>query len=132
MSLSSLLGRLSKKREPEYNSGVPIEGATQAPAPLTIEQMIQRYIRTEVSSNAVAEGDESFEDADDFEPDDDEDVLPLTHHQVVAMTDQELRGVAAQYGVDLVDPAPPPAPPAPRGSSGAPEAPPAGTSPPTG
>ncbi|WNK14911.1 MAG: hypothetical protein [Microvirus sp.] len=98
-TLAKWIGRLSRDREPEYNSGVPVEppGGVR---PLSMEEIIRMHVRNAISTEAVAEGMESFEDADDFE-EEDPDVLPLTHHQVVAMTDQEIRGVAASYGVEI-------------------------------
>lgn len=64
--------------------------------------MIQRYVREAVSPQAEAEGYESFEESEDFEVDDDEDVIPLTHLQVEAMDDEELAEHAAHYGVPIV------------------------------
>ncbi|WNK13854.1 MAG: hypothetical protein [Microvirus sp.] len=65
--------------------------------------MIQRYIRTEMSRSAALDDLETFDENDDLEEDFDDDgnSLPMTHHQVIAMSEQELRGVAASYGVDL-------------------------------
>ncbi|WNK13870.1 MAG: hypothetical protein [Microvirus sp.] len=118
MSLTNLLGRFSRKSTSETNSGIPVAVAPQAQRPLTIQEMVQKYIREAVSSQAVDDGQESFEDADDFE-EDDPDTIPITHHQVVAMDDNELRSIAASYGIVLSDP---------PGSSGAPEATAVGTS----
>lgn len=64
--------------------------------------MVQKYIRETVSAAAVDDGNDSFEDADDFE-EEDPDIIPLTHHQVIAMEDHELREYAAGYGLQLTD-----------------------------
>ena len=42
-------------------------------APEPLESMIRRYIRTELSRHAADEGHETFEEADDFDVDDDFD-----------------------------------------------------------
>jgi len=102
--MRSLLGRLFGKPDPEPNSGIPFE-VPGGERPLTMQEMIQKYIREEVSrdlGNSDQDVD-SFDEADDFEEEDPE-TIPLTHHQVIAMTDDELRDVASGlYGVDLVD-----------------------------
>jgi len=115
--LGKLLGRLRKERTPEVNSGLRLESATGV-KPLTMEEMMRRYIREEVSRSAELDGEESFEEADDFEEEDPE-VIPLTHHQVMAMTDSELREEALSgYGIDLVDDAPGSPSSAPNGEAG--------------
>lgn len=121
-------------RVPEVNSGIPVAGMPGTFTPPSLEDMIRQYIRTEVSSAADKDGDETFEESDDFDlGPDEEDELPITHHEVVGMTDEELHGVAHHYGVDTSldrdaglrapvsgspgdkapDPAVPPTPPAP-------------------
>ncbi|UDN67661.1 hypothetical protein [robinz microvirus RP_86] len=105
MSFRQLLGRLSRQRDPEYNSGIGFEIPT-GKAPLTMQEMVQRYIREAVSAQAVDDGQESFEEANDFE-EDDPDVIPLTHHQVIAMDDSELREEAGNLGYFLTDDSPP-------------------------
>lgn len=97
------MARDRSNRQPEEHDPVPV-GSTIFVRPPTIQEMIHKYVREVISSQAVEDGDESFEDADDFEiEDEDGEELPITHHQVVAMTEQELRGIAASYGIDLVD-----------------------------
>jgi len=101
MSLKSLLGRFSRQSDPEQNSGVPVAG-NPGKKPLTMQEMVKLYIREEVSKAAQAEDAETFDEADDFE-EEDPDILPMTHHQVIAMTDDELYEVAASYGVEFDD-----------------------------
>lgn len=104
LSLSSLLGRFSRHPDKEFNDGIPVAGQVGSVAPPSIQEMIQQYIRVQVSSQADSDGEETFEEADDFEEEtSDEDFLPLTHHEVLGMDEMELRGVASAYGVD-VDP----------------------------
>lgn len=42
--------------------------------PLTIQDMVRRFVQTEVSRVAEAEGHETFEEADDFDTGEDEDI----------------------------------------------------------
>ncbi|AXH75026.1 MAG: hypothetical protein [Microviridae sp.] len=100
--LNNLVGRFSRTRQPEENDGVGIEITPLQQRPLTIQEMMARYVR-QLSAQAEQEGEESFEEADDFE-EEDPDYIPITHHQVVAMSDDELRGVAAAYGIEVNDP----------------------------
>jgi len=99
----SLLGRLIGRPDPERNTGARRELPSGGQRPLTMQEMVQRYIREEISKSAAADDMETFEESDDFGEDDPE-IIPLTHHQVIAMDEVELRGVALQhYGIDLVD-----------------------------
>lgn len=43
--------------------------------PLSLAEQIKRFVRNELSIQAAAEGQESFEEADDFEVDEDPDPL---------------------------------------------------------
>jgi len=118
--MASLLGRFFGKRDPEKNSGIPVE-VPGGERPLTMQEMIQRYIRQELAGQvAVEKGEDvdSFDEADDFEEDDPE-IIPLTHHQVIAMDESELRESARSlYGIDLVDTVAGGTVPVPAGSSG--------------
>jgi len=105
------IGRFLRRGEstPEFNSGIPVESAVNHEPPLTIQQMVQRYVRETISAQASrddnADPHESIEEADDFEEEDPETVpFEHTHHQIVAMDDVELRGIAAVYGIDIADP----------------------------
>jgi len=128
--LAKLLGRFSGRRQPEENSGIPVEAQVGFHRPPSIEEMVKMYIRQNVSQAADEDGEETFDEADDFE-EEDPDVIPITHHQIVAMTEDELRGHAAAYGLELVRPQRAAADQAATGSPGAPEATPVGTSGPT-
>lgn len=102
----------------EQNHGRPVEGMAGAVHPPSIQEMIQQYIRVEMSNAAKEEGNETFEEADDFDVGiDDEDVLPLTHHEVLGMDDDELAAHAHHYGVDLMEDSQGSGPPS-SGSSG--------------
>lgn len=70
----------------EHPDPTPHELAVEFQSPPSIEDMIRRYVRNEVSSAAQGDGYESWEEADDFEPED-PDELPfspyvLTEHQL--------------------------------------------------
>jgi len=106
--LAGRLNRTRKKGHPgphtEKHSGIPVEMPSGAARPLSMKEMVQRYIREEVSRSASQDdGQESWEEANDF-TEEDPDTIPLTHHQVIAMDDSELREEAmSSYGIDLVD-----------------------------
>lgn len=56
--------------EPEKLDPTPMELPVDADEPETMEEIIQRLVRTQISQIAVAQGDGSFEDEDDFEEED--------------------------------------------------------------
>lgn len=100
MSWRDLVGRFNRKPSvPEFNSGEVLVGIPSMRPP-SIQELVQRYVREAMSPAAEAEGMESFDEADDFE-EEDPDVVPLTHHEVIAMDEDELRGHAAGYGLEL-------------------------------
>lgn len=66
----------------EIPDPTPVELSPGAIRPESSTSMIQRLVREQLSRQAVAEGDESFEEANDFDIDDDfED--PLTEYEVM-------------------------------------------------
>jgi len=104
--MQKLWSRLRRKApsKPEVNSGIPVEGATSV-EPMSLESMVQQYIREAIATDVSRESGEeveSWEEANDFE-EEDPDTIPLTHHQVEAMSDLELREEAANYGVTIAD-----------------------------
>lgn len=121
--VNTLLGRFQRTSEPEFNSGIPIEVTPHVERPLSFEEMVQRYVRTTLSDHAADEGDETFDEADDFD-EEDPDVMDLTHHQVLAMSDDEVRDYASNYGINLPEaPQESTQPPAPGAPAAAPQAP---------
>lgn len=67
----------------EYTSEVPVEVPAGFRRPLTMEERLQKYIRTELSRRAAADGVESFEEADDFEVEDEEEFIsPYELHEM--------------------------------------------------
>jgi len=61
----------------EHPDPTPHSLATDFERPPTIQELVQQYIRAEVSAQADQEGQDTFEDHDDFEPEDPEE-LPFT------------------------------------------------------
>ena len=59
--------------------------------PSTMEEMVQKYVRQEVSAQAQDMGYGSFQEEDDFEPEDPSE-LPLTGYEVTefAMEDEQV------------------------------------------
>jgi len=92
--------------ENEFGQEVPdprpvaIPAGFQRPEPLA--DLIRRLVRTQISQQASAEGQETWEEADDFEVDEDDD--PLSPYEIPEAP------LEALGGVRQVDPAPPPDP----------------------
>lgn len=68
-------------RGSELNDGKPIAVPLNYQRPPTLQEQIQRLIRTTLSDQAAADGYESFEEADDFDVGDDYD--PSSPHEMV-------------------------------------------------
>lgn len=71
----------------------PVDVPLQFKRPLTIEERIQNGIRTYMSSMAVQEGKESFEEANDFDVDDDEGDF---------LSQYEMTDMQAEYPVSMM------------------------------
>lgn len=56
--------------------------------PESLEQKMMRFIRHQLSSAAQGQGMESFDEANDFDIDDD-DVMPLTHYELADMHEEK-------------------------------------------
>lgn len=96
----------------------PIEIPIEFQGQETMEQMLQRMVTDQFSKMAVAAGDESFEEWDDFGPDDDEETL--TPYEMVLMNDEYVTDREGDRGEipSILDSRPE------TGSSGDPESPP--------
>lgn len=70
----------------------------------TLREQVQAFIQQEVSLKAYLEGHESFEEADDFDLDDDDQELGLTEYQQMGK-----EGIESLEGQE--DPPEPPKPP---------------------
>lgn len=86
----------------EHLDPTPVSVPAGWQRPPTMEELIRRHIRQEMSRQAADQGEETFEEADDFEVDEDPD--PLSPYEIPEAP-QEWPG-----GVKPVDPAPPPQP----------------------
>lgn len=90
-----------------------VEVPTRLRLPQNRTDQLRQYIREELSRAAADQGHESFEEADDIEPDD-EDAMPYSPFELHALepTTPLQNGVAPQ-GAAPVAPAPSPEVPAP-------------------
>lgn len=89
--------------QPEHNSGIPLEAhPAMHNKPESIQDMMARFVQAEFLKRAQTEDVESPEDADDFE-EESPDIIPLTHHEVMAMDVEELQDYSL---VPLVDDTP--------------------------
>lgn len=75
----------------EHNSGIPVELAVPEDRPLSLREEMKRYIREMVSQTADQRGEETFEEADDFEVFD-ADELDLEHspYEIMEMAPEDL------------------------------------------
>jgi hypothetical protein len=65
----------------EELDATPIELPLSLRPPPTMREMMQQIIRQEMSFAAQAAGSETFEEANDFDIDDEDDVLPFSIHE---------------------------------------------------
>lgn len=107
----------------QFGREIPDPTPVSVPAnwqrPLSLHEEIKRFVRVEMSRQAADQGEETFEEADDFDVDDDE-VDPASPYEFREMPEDGPGGVKA------VDPDPPATPlqaPAVQGPSGAPSKP---------
>lgn len=70
------------ERGRELPSNIPVEIPAGHRKPESLQDTIRRLIRTDVSALAASNGDESFEEANDFELGDDDAELSPTHHEL--------------------------------------------------
>lgn len=68
------------KQGREILDPTPVEMPVGMKRPESLQQMIQRLVRAQISQAAVDDGHESFEEANDFDIDEDDD-LPLTVYE---------------------------------------------------
>lgn len=115
-----LSARAREKRETP--DPTPLE-AVGLPAPPTVEEQIRQWVRYEVAQHAMATGEGTFEDEDDFELDDDElprspyeeHYLDLVSEDIPSSEDQapaDVAGVASAEPAATPDAVPTEPPPA--------------------
>lgn len=95
----------------EVPDTTPVEAPIHFSRPLTLAQQMQRMIRTELSKQAVDDGQESFEEADDFDVDEDPD--PLSQYEQiigVAPNDNQFGPAPGLDDAPTLDDNPPPSP----------------------
>lgn len=97
----------------EYPDPTPVEVPLGFKRPPTLQEEIQRIIRAQLSEHAQSRGFETFEEADDFNIDEDPD--PLSPYEVTEMQQE------AAFAPEVLDPNA--VPNAPQQGSGAPQPP---------
>lgn len=98
----------------EFPDPTPVEMPLGFRRPPTLQEEIQRIVRIQMSQQAQEHGFESFEEADDFEVDDDPD--PLSAYEVLEMAPEGPTASETESGRPVATPPPAPAaPPAPAG-----------------
>lgn len=70
----------------EYNSGIPVELGLPEDRPLSLRDEMMRFIRAEMSRQAEDTGQETFEEANDFDVGEDEWTSP---YELIDMVDEE-------------------------------------------
>ncbi len=86
----------------EIPDPTPVE-ASLAPAPLTLREEMRRFIKQELSVQQAEEGNESFEEADDFEVEDEPDLTSqYTVHELTEDPEapDDLEGAPNQEDLD--------------------------------
>lgn len=86
----------------EYPDPTPVEVPLGYRRPPTLQEEISRIVRQQMSQQAAAEGFETFEEADDFEVDDDPD--PLSAYEMLEMAPEGPTIGEKEGYVPLVEP----------------------------
>ncbi len=111
----------NRERFPEVPDPIPLEVPVGCGQPPTMREMVQEYVQTALSEDAVERDLGSFEEEDDFEPEN-PDVLDMSGFEVVEfpMDDEPPPGdepvgdpAPAETPAEPSPAAPDPAPPAP-------------------
>lgn len=71
-----------KSSDYEYPDNTPVEIPTRLRLPQSRTDQIRQFIREEMSRASSEQGHETFEEADDLEPDDDEST-PFTRYELM-------------------------------------------------
>lgn len=93
------------ERGREIPDNTPVEIPLGWRRPLTLQEQIQRHIRVEFSQLASSRGFESFEEADDFDVDEDPDML--TQYELHEMAPEAIDRDASPPADKAVKGAPP-------------------------
>jgi hypothetical protein len=91
------------QRDPVFQTidDTPVEIPTRLRLPQNRTDQMRAFIRHEMSLAAQQQGQESFEEADDVEPDDEED-MPLSRYEAMLLEPT----IPLQNGVQAEGPAP--------------------------
>lgn len=84
----------------ELPDPTPVELPFGAQRPESLQDMIRRLVRTDVSRAAEQAGAETFEEANDFEVEEDDAESSLTHHEVLG---EEVIGEALRMRQEVRD-----------------------------
>jgi len=88
-----ILGKLFSKGDKVDPRPLALPAGMELPE--TAEQKIERMIRTQLSRVAVESGEESFEDANDFDVDDDDPTSHPTSHEMASEFMEGIRNASA-------------------------------------
>lgn len=111
------MAKYNEKGE-EIPDSVPVEIPLRFRTPLPLNEEIKRLIREEMSQAAADQGEETFQEADDFEVEEG-DPLPFSAHELSEMQEE---AVLPRDGSDLERSEDPEPTPAPSVQPGAPDA----------
>lgn len=102
----AIQARSSLSEAREHPDPTPVELPGDWERPPTMEELIQRYVRTTLSQAAAEDGFESFEEADDFEIDEPE---PFSAFELQPMQEEaELLRAEAEQPAQNAPAEPPP------------------------
>lgn len=91
------LKRLFDENWGEVGDPTPVEVPLNFRPPPTIQEQIKRFVRTELSRQAAEKGHETFDEANDFGQDEEDDVLPRSAHEFTELEEERLNE-ALQFG----------------------------------
>lgn len=76
------------ERGREIPDQTPVEMPIGYRRPLTMEERMQKYIREEMSRRAADDGMESFEEADDFDVEDEDEYDPISGYEMSELQEE--------------------------------------------
>lgn len=99
--LSELTQSMLDERGFELPNPVPIQKSLKIKRPPTLQEQIRRIIKTDLSNQAMSQGFETFDQANDF--DIDEDPLPTSQYEAQDMIAEEPRTVKKEISKEIID-----------------------------
>lgn len=73
----------------ELHNPIPVAIPIGLNRPPTLQEQIQRVLRQELSRQADAQGHETFDEADDFDVEDDDQINPISQYEIHEMIPEE-------------------------------------------